>query len=384
MVGSIHPLEERPLRPALVLWGGYIGGAESFTADLARAMQAQGAEPGVVFVLEGAALSDRLDRSRIPHSALKLRRGRSVVLAPRRLAQAVAAAGTDVAILVDPGYLAAALRGGGFRGPIIGIEHGSLLQVHRLHPLKRVIRSVDRLSGMKACSAVVAVSRFMRDRVERRHARRRIVCIPNGVDLERFTPSASRTSRRRRDGEMVVGCAARLVDGKGIEDVLQALKHPSLGRARLRIAGDGPRQGALKGLAGALAIDTRTEFLGPVVDMPAFWRSTDVAVVPSNESVESFGMSAVEAMACAKPVVVSNIGALPDVVADGATGRVVSAGDVPGFARALGEYARDPALRDRHGLSGRQRCAEHFAIERTASRYLELCAELVREAAQRK
>jgi glycosyltransferase involved in cell wall biosynthesis len=378
----MHPVAERPLRVALVLWGGAIGGAQNFTADLAAAMQAQGTETSIVFVLEAADLRERLDRSAIPHSALGLRRGRQVLLAPRRLAQLVSAENPDVAILTASGYLAAALRIGGFRAPIIAIEHGSLLQMHRLHPLERLKYRVDRISGLMACSAVVPVSEYIRDRLDLGRLRRRIVCIPNGVDLRRFSPLVVGATNRTEDGDVMIGCAARLVEGKGVEDVIAALVHPSLGRARLRIAGDGPLLEALKALAAAHAVDTRVEFLGPVLDMPAFWRSIDVGVVPSNGLVESFGMVAIEAMACGKPVVVSDSGALPDIVSDGRTGRVVPAGDVSGLAKALAGYAYDSTTRLRHGLNARSVCEHQFAIEGTASRYLELCAELVREAAQ--
>ena len=346
--------------------------------DLARAMQAHGAEPGVVFLLEGVPLADRLDRFGIPHSALGLRRGRAVLRGPRRLARTVSTRGPDAAILVDSGFLAAALRSGGYRAPVIGIEHGSLLQLHKLRPMKRMIRTVDRVSGKQACSVVVAVSDYMKDRVTLLRPRRRVVCIPNGVDLQRFSP-AENEATPGAGSEIVIGCGSRLAEGKGVEDVIRSLSHPSLGRARLRVAGDGPCRGALKSLARSLCVDARAEFLGPVLDMPSFWRSTDVAVVPSNRLVESFGMVAIEAMACGKPVVASANGALPSIVADGETGRVFPPGDVAALTTAVTEYAEDPARRAQHGSNGRRRCQEKFAIEHTASRYLELCAELIRE-----
>jgi glycosyltransferase involved in cell wall biosynthesis len=370
-----HPIEQRPLRVALVLWSGSIGGAESFSVDLARAMHELGAAPAVVFILEGAPLAGRLDRFGIPHSELGLRRGREVLPARRRLARAVSASGADVAILVGSGYLAAALRTGGYRAPIIGTEHGSMLQLHALNPIRRLSRKADRRSGMNACSAVVAVSEYMRQRLAAQCPRVRVVCIPNGIDIERFSPST------REDGELVLGCAARLVEGKGIEDAIRALAHPSAERARLRVAGSGPLQEELTELAEELAVDTRTDFLGTVLDMPEFWRSVDVALVPSNTLVESFGMVAVEAMACGKPVIASENGALPSIVIDGETGLVFPAGDVAALASAIGEYVKDADQRVRHGANGRRRCEDEFAIDRTASRYLELCAELVRDAA---
>jgi glycosyltransferase involved in cell wall biosynthesis len=110
--------------------------------------------------------------------------------------------------------------------------------------------------------------------------------------------------------------------------------------------------------------------------MPEFWRAADVGVVPSNGLVESFGMSAVEAMACGKPVIVTDSGALPELVVAGQTGKVVPAGDVSGLARALMEYAVNPEMRQDHGRNGRRRCQEEFGIGHAAERYLELCADV--------
>jgi glycosyltransferase involved in cell wall biosynthesis len=374
----MHPFEERPLRVLHILWGGALGGAQNFTADLAAAMQAQGAEQAILFVLDAGDLAERLDRFGITHSALGLQRGRTVVGTPRRLAQMARATDPDVAILTSSGYLAASLRAGGFRAPVIAIEHGSLLQLDQLSPFARWKYKADRMSGARVCNAVVPVSEYIEERLDLMRLRRRIVCIPNGVDLERFSPTAARGSGHGGTDEIKIGCAARLVEGKGIEDAITALEHRSLEHARLRVAGAGPLLEPLKSLAGSRPVAKRVEFLGAVLDMPGFWQSIDVALVPSNGLIESFGMVAIEAMACGKPAVVTDSGALPDIVSDGETGRVVRAGDVGGLASALAGYAHDPAIRAQHGLNGRRRCEARFGIDRTATRYLELCVDLVR------
>jgi glycosyltransferase involved in cell wall biosynthesis len=118
--------------------------------------------------------------------------------------------------------------------------------------------------------------------------------------------------------------------------------------------------------------------------MAHFWSSVDVALVPSNQWVEAFGMVAIEAMACGKPVVAANNGGLPEVVADGETGRVVTAGDIAALADAVGAYVRDPALRAAHGRNARRRCERLFGIEQSASRYLALCAEVAAAERHRK
>jgi glycosyltransferase involved in cell wall biosynthesis len=371
------------MRTTFVLWSGEIGGAENFTAELAGAIQAQGALAAVVFVQEGPPLVDRLDRLGISHCSIGFQRGRHVLSAPRRFAREIERSQPDVAILVSSGYLALALRLGGNRVPIVAIEHGSLLQHHRLPPLKRLTRTLDRASGARACNAVVAVSDYMKDRIILSRPGTPIVRISNGVDLQRFSPMPDGGAPDPHDGEVVIGCASRLVEGKGVEDVVRALAHPILRDARLRIAGDGPRDGALKLLARQLAVHDRTEFVGPVADMPAYWNSIDVAIVPS-DAVESFGMAAVEAMACAKPVVVSDSGALSELVLDGVTGRVVRAGDIADIASALGEYGRDPARRKLHGLNGRRRCEREYAIDEVASRYLDLCSSLIQESSSKR
>jgi glycosyltransferase involved in cell wall biosynthesis len=370
--------EEGALRLALVLWGGYIGGAESFTADLAREMRRQGAEAGVVFVLDGEPLARRLDGEGVPHASLSLPRGRSVLLRPRRFARAVSSVGPDVSILIECGFLPAALRIGGYRSPIIAVEHGAVLELDRLPLLRRSVRLLSRASGAWACSAVVAVSDYVLDRISRGMGARRLVCIPNGVDLERFSPSPEKVMRENNGNEIWVACAARLIEGKGIDDLIRAFAVSGSQHHRLRIAGDGPERKALESLANSVGADGRIEFLGIVLDMPEFWRNSDIAVVPSNEFVESFGMAAVEAMACAKPVIASNNGALPRIVVDGHTGRIFEAGDTAALACALEEYSNDSALRTMHGSNARRRCEDEFSLDRTASRYLALCEDVAR------
>lgn len=361
-----------------VLWGGYIGGAESFTCDMAIAMRRLGANPAVVFVLDGEPLSQRLSEAEIPCASLSLSRGRDVLTCPRRFSTVVSQMNGDVAILIESGYIAAALRIGGYRRPIICVEHGSILLSGQ--PLrKRILRAIDRASGAFACSSVVAVSGFIAQRVGGTRARR-LSIISNGVDLTRFSPGTAPDDGR--DDLITIGCAARLIEGKGVDDLLRAVASPRLDGIRLRIAGDGPKRTYLESLASALGVTARVEFVGRVTDMPKFWRASDIVVIPSNEFVESFGMAAVEAMACAKPVVASTSGALPDLVTHGHNGLIFESGDIAALAAALAEYVDSAALRDKHGQNGRRTCAEQFDLDKTADKYLRLSADLI--AAQRR
>jgi glycosyltransferase involved in cell wall biosynthesis len=341
---------------ALVLWNGKIGGAETFTAALAGALRERG-DARVVFVEGASLLAGRLRASGVPFESLGLRRGREVLFHPRKFARATRRAGAEGAILPHGSYLAAALRLGGYHGRIVAVEHGSVLQPRRRRHPERALRW--------AVDVRVGVSRF----ISSSPGVAATVTIPNAVDLARYRPGPERL-QDADSRELVVGCMARLIPGKGVDDLLAAAANELARGARLRVAGDGPERHKLEKLARALRIQRQVEFLGWVDDASAFWRSCDVAVVPSHQWVESFGLAAVEAMACGRPVVATRNGGLAELVEHGRTGFVVPPGDVDALAGALRAYRGDPALRARHGAAGRLRCEERFDIRRCAESYL--------------
>lgn len=357
-----------PLRLAFVLWSGAIGGAETFAAALTPVLRESGVDAQVVIVGRAEPLAERLRASDVPFHELGLQRGRAALWHPRRFADVVGRAGADGAVLVSGGFLALALRRGGYRGRIAAVEHGSLLQPDPLHRQSPLRRRVDGLLGARAVDVHVAVSDYLRSRM--RSGSRPIVTIANGVDLELYSPSL-----RPGAGEFVIGCMSRLIPGKGVEDVLAAAR-PALGQgARLRIAGDGPDRAELEQLAEQLGIGHRVSFDGWVKggsDVAAFWRGCDVAITAPNDWVESFGLAAVEAMACGRPVVAAGTGALSETIVHGQTGVLVRPRDTDGLAAALLAYLDDPALLAEHGTAARAWCEQQFDIRRCARDYAAL------------
>jgi glycosyltransferase involved in cell wall biosynthesis/GT2 family glycosyltransferase len=354
------------LRLTVVLWSGEIGGAETFSVALARALRGSGVDTRVVFVTNAGPLAQRFHEAGVPFVELGLKRGRAVLWHARRFAGAVTAGGRDGAILVAGGFLALALRLGGYRGRIAAAEHGAVLQTDRLRLGSRLLRRVDRLLGARAVDVHVAVSDFVRGRIH--GGSRPVVTIPNGVDLDVYRPSQSPASR---DG-FVIGCMSRLTQGKGIEDVLAAAKEAVSRGARIRIAGDGPERPQLERLAEQLGIGDRVEFVGWVgdaSDVGAFWQECDIAVAAPNDWVESFGLAAVEAMACGTPVVATSGGALPETVIHGRTGWVVEPRNSRALAAALLAYLDDPSLVATHGAAAREWCEQRFDIHRCAEAY---------------
>ena len=279
---------------SFVLWGGFIGGAERQTASLAAEVRAQGTAANVLFVCKDRPLSIQLERDSVPFHTLGYSRGACVARHPRALTHAVEGAGADVTVVGSFGYLGGVLRVGGFRGPILGVEHGVLHQIPSMAPHRRAVRSVDRAVGAATHDAEIAVSRYMEDLARTKLHGRRLVLIPHGVT----SAEARAANRNSEDGALTVGYAGRLHDGKGVEVLLRAIAIVHNGsRSRLRIAGDGPTRASLEAQASRLGIAERVEFLGWSDDINSFWDECDIAVAPAAELAESFSMNTLEAMA---------------------------------------------------------------------------------------
>lgn len=360
----------RRLRLAFVLWSGNIGGAEMLSAELATAIRTQNVDVSALIVGQGRQISRRLEANGISFCALGFRRGSRVLVHPRRLARAATRLGSDGVVLQGGGYLAAALRAGGYRGRIVAVEHGALMNRMQLPAWRRAFRVLDHLSGVWAVDALVAVSDSAMLSVRDHPHPEEILCIYNGVDVERFRPLDADPSARRH---LTIGFAGRLIEGKGADDLIRSLTAMESGAAVVRIAGDGPERRQLKALARDLGTEERVSFVGTCLDMPAFWRGCDVAVVPSRRPhIESFGLVAAEAMACGLPVVATANGALPELVEDGHTGMIVPESEPRALAAALDAYVASPELRILHGRRGRARAEDRFSIDRCAQAYVEL------------
>lgn len=196
-------------------------------------------------------------------------------------------------------------------------------------------------AGVSACS--LDAGRIAQDKGFVGRAR----VIPLGVDPAQFSAAPGVASRSdaaeassMSGAEIVVGFVGRLVPEKGIGILLDAAaRDPQL---RLRLAGSGPSEAALRKETSERGLDERVEFVGalPPGALPGFYRTLDVLAVPSLTTArwtEQFGRVAVEAMACGVPVVASDAGALPDVV--GGAGLIVPQGDAALLASAIREAA---------------------------------------------
>ena len=220
---------------------------------------------------------------------------------------------------------------------------------------------------------------------EQGYVRVKSVTIPNGIDTDRFTPSASlRASTRRAchvtDAETLIGLAARLDPMKGHEVFLRAAQrvleqHKS---ARFVCIGSGALayESSLRSLASELSIEHRVSWLP---EQPRMWEIYPALDIGCSASIygEGFSNAVGEAMACGVPCVVSECGDSSQIVGD--SGMVVPCGDPDALATAIIEMTRlGHAARARLGDAARRRIVDHFAVDamvaRTAALYTDYAA----------
>ena len=201
----------------------------------------------------------------------------------------------------------------------------------------------------------------------------RIAVIPCGVDLDLFRPMDRAACKQELglEGRKVLLYVGRLEALKGIDILLRACGQLSedVDFHLLIVGGDEhsqPRVRSLRREAAALGIQDRVQFTGsiPHERLPVYYNAADVCAVPSY--YESFGLVALEAMACATPVVASRVGGLSSTVRDGETGYLISWRCPEPFAERVETLLRNDDLRRRFGLAAR-RAASAYRWDTVAS-----------------
>lgn len=213
-----------------------------------------------------------------------------------------------------------------------------------------------------------------------------ISVLPNGVDVSRFTPTA--TNARLKDrlglrGKVVIGYVGSVVDYEGLEllvDATRLLVDAGLPVALL-IVGDGAALASVKARVSSVGLDDIAVMPGrvPHAEAEAYYSVIDIAPfprlpLPVTELVSP--LKPFEAMAMGKPVVVSSVAALAEIVTDSHNGRVFDKGNVDSLAAVLTELVTTPDERQRLGDAARTWVVEHRSWDQLSGRIVEVYERL--------
>ena len=266
------------------------------------------------------------------------------------------------------------LVGAGARAPLFAAYERTIA------PL--VVRAADRVCVLSPDHA--ASVPYLRRAGERRPDK--LIEIPNGVDVEEFSPGPDANGLRERLGvpaDALLAAFAATLDRahhfKRLDLAIDALARPAGAAApHLVVAGGGELLDGFRARAAAAGAGDRVHFLGPVphAELPAVLRAAD-AFVLTTEPPESFGLVLIEAMSCGLPTIATDYPGVRAVVDDGETGLVVPAADPAAIGAAIARLAADPEARRRMGSAGRAKAEREWAWPRLLDRMDDAYAEAI-------
>lgn len=202
--------------------------------------------------------------------------------------------------------------------------------------------------------------------------------VPFGVNTEAFAPHRAVMPT---DGALTIGFVGRMLPGKGLGVLAEALPRIANEDWKLLVVGDGPERKSFEQALAERRLMDRAEFAGAVAyeRVPDFYRRMDVFVMPTRTTKrisEQFGRVLVEAMSSGVPVVGTTCGAIPEVVEN--AGLIVPEGDPAAIAEALRTLMRDEPMRERLAKAGRKRVEQNYSWEQVARKTHTLFRQVLR------
>jgi len=225
--------------------------------------------------------------------------------------------------------------------------------------------------GIEKSDAVTAVSEALRrDTQEQLEISNTIEVVPNFIEPERFERARKEGGARRwaKPGEKIIVHVSNFRPVKRVMDVLRVFhrvreKVP----AHLLLVGDGPDRAKVERYCRECDTCDVITFIGNLPLVEEVLAGADVFLLPSE--TESFGLAALEALACEVPVVATSVGGLPEVVDHGKTGFLFPVGDVDLMAEAAIDLLTDEEKRAQFGREARRQAVDRFSEEAVVERY---------------
>lgn len=204
--------------------------------------------------------------------------------------------------------------------------------------------------------------------------------VPHGINLQKFASDQYITQRsesiKRQHAKGFILFVGRIVYYKGLEFLLEAIRDIDID---LVIVGRGPFENRLKMSCRRLKIKDKVFWLGRVDDkeLVSLYNACEFLVLPSHLSSESFGIVQLEAFACFKPVISTNLPTgVPFVNIDNKTGLIVPPGNVPALTHSISKLLADPRLREEFGRNAHSRLIDGFTREKMAEEVLKIYRSL--------
>lgn len=250
---------------------------------------------------------------------------------------------------------------------IVTTLHGTDITLIGLEPsfLPLVKFSIEQSDG------VTAVSRFLKEKtLTNYNITKEIEVIPNFVDVNKYKRTSLESVRcaLAPNKEKILIHTSNFRPVKRVDDVIRIFykvkeKVPS----KLILIGDGPERSNCEKLCRDLKISSDVKFMGKQSELVHLLSVADVFLMPSQS--ESFGLSALEAMACEVPVVCSSVGGLPELVVHTETGYIAEIGDIERMARYTIDLLTNEAKHQMLAKASRKRAVEHFAMDKIIGQY---------------
>jgi glycosyltransferase involved in cell wall biosynthesis len=348
----------RPIRILFVIDGFNIGGAERMTLALLPRLKRDGAFVAVFSTGAEGGLTASFRAACDSIESHPKKRKFDVGLIPI-LKEMIAKVRPDliVSVLFYADVVTAFAAGKG-RTPLVSWQHVPPAQdmwnnrfYHRL--AYRV--ALPRFRRFICCADVIRDEMHDLFGVDRQ----RMDLVYNGVDLERFAFQPIRDPAAT--GPFTIGMVARFGPEKGQSHLIRALgilREGSLPDARLVLVGDGPTRPEMEKLARSLGVADRVEFAGMRNDVDRLHPTFDLVALTSE--CEAFPVSLLEAMACGRAIVASDLPGVREAVVEGETGDLFPVGDSRALADRITRLARDPRRRAAMGEAGRRRVEASF------------------------
>jgi N-acetyl-alpha-D-glucosaminyl L-malate synthase BshA len=227
--------------------------------------------------------------------------------------------------------------------------------------------------GIEKSNGVTSVSSYLREKtVDDFGITRPIEVIPNFVNCDLYTPlGAARAEARARYAKPDEKILLHLSNFRPVKRVLDAVeifaRVAARMPARLLLVGDGPDRSAAEWLATSKGIHHRIHFLGKQDQVNELLPLADLMLMPSE--MESFGLAALEAMACKVPTIATRVGGVPELIEDGVTGRLFPVGDIEAMAEGALGLLEDPLRLATMGEACRRAARERYCSTRIIPLY---------------